>query len=149
MKSFQDISVRVFFDWEINKKNHTFVIVFVWWDEYETWAVHAVGMESVIWGPRRKTFWWEYYTLRKRTLHVDAAGGVMDCTLQPILLGRSGQENEVLGHIAQAHDVRNSYKWELGIFKGARPIGDLVVEVGVVKKGVFKKQVLEFQSRFA
>ena len=73
----------------------------------------------------------------------------MDCTLQPILLGRSGQENEVLGHIAQAHDVRNSYKWELGIFKGARPIGDLVVEVGVVKKGVFKKQVLEFQSRFA
>jgi hypothetical protein len=41
---------------------------------------------------------------------VDAAVGVMDYTLQPILLGRSGQENEVFGHIAQAQEVRNSYR---------------------------------------
>ena len=58
---------------------------------------------------------------------MDAAGGVMDCTLHPILLGRSGQENEVFGHIAQSKGARNGYKQELGIFKGERPIGDLDV----------------------
>ena len=39
-----------------------------------------------------------------------AAGGVMDCTLQPILMGRSGQENEVFRYIARAQGVTNSYK---------------------------------------
>ena len=52
-----------------------------------------------------------------------AAGGVMDCALRPILLGRSGQENEVFRRVAQAQDVRNSYKYELGILKGR---GELV-----------------------
>jgi hypothetical protein len=48
---------------------------------------------------------------------VDAAGGVMDCTLHPTLLGRSGQENEVFRRVAQAQDVKNSYKWQLRILK--------------------------------
>jgi hypothetical protein len=60
--------------------------------------------------PEEKALMRILYLTKKGTLHVDAAGGVMDCTLQSILLGRSGQENEVFGHIAQAQDMRNSYR---------------------------------------